>query len=318
MIANVSWQYIVLNASSATGYRVKRRTAGSLPPVYQSGTDTPMSDNWVSQPAPVQITFGGATYMLGFWSLTSQDSTSLQRSAQIQTGAVANDSHSGGIWTVAAKAYYIPDFSGGGGPGVGGGSGFVLIDAFDIQLSDFIADDFVDVQPDPNGSLTTAANNGLLDTSQFAKGSSVTVAARDALSRKQFAYWLAPLIRSNDQNAKVAVGAPDPHDLAVHYNDLVVAFSFYNETQGRSWVPPYEAAYDWLWWLKTRGGLVPPVPPWGPGDPWIQQILGALSVGFAANQVGGKVRGRVLEAALEQITLATNTLKEQIKSLARE
>jgi hypothetical protein len=88
--------------------------------------------------------------------------------------------------------------------------------------------------------------------------------------------------------------------------------------QQRSWVPPYEAAYDWLWWLKTHGGLVPPVPPWGPGDPWVQQILGALSVGNAASQVGGTVRRKVLQAALEQITIAVDALKQQIKSLGRE
>ncbi len=316
MIASVSWQYIVLNGSSAIGYRVKRRTGGSLPPVYQSGTETPLNDNWVSTPAPAQISYGGTNYILGFWSLTSQDSISMQRSAQIQTGVVANDSHSGGVWAVTAKAYYIPDFSGGGGSG--GGGGFVLIDAFDIQLGDFIPDDFVDVQPDPNGTLAPAANNGFLDTSQLSQGSSVTIAARDALSQKQFAYWLAPLVRSNASNATVTVGVPDKHDIVVHHNDLVVAFSFYNETQQRSWVPPYEATYDWLWWLKTRGGLVPPVPPWGPGDPWMQQILGALSVGHAASQVGGAVRGRVLQAALEQVTLAANALTQQIKGLSRE
>ena len=316
MIASVSWQYIVLNGSSTVGYRVKRRTGGSTPPVYQSGTDTPLTDNWVSQPAPLQINYGGATYDLGFWSLTSQDSSSTQRSAQIQTGAVANDSHSGGVWSVTAKAYYIPDFSGGGG--IGGGGGFVLIDAFDIQLGDFIGDDFVDVTPDPSGTRTTDANNGFLDTSVLPQGSAVTIAARDALSQKQFAYWLAPLVRSNDQNAKVAVGAPDKHDLVVHTNDLVVAFSFYNEVQQPTIVPPWEAAYDWLWWWKTRGGLVPPVPPWGPGDPWARQVLGALSIGAAATQVGGAVRRKVLEAALEQIKLAGDALKQQINALKKE
>ncbi|HZT77131.1 MAG TPA: hypothetical protein VFA27_10765 [Vicinamibacterales bacterium] len=315
MIASVSWQYIVLNGSATVGYRVKRRTGGSVPPVYQSGTDTPLTDNWVSQPAPAQISYGGANYVLGFWSLTSQDSSSTQRSAQIQTGAVANDSHSGGVWTVTAKAYYIPDLSGGG---VGGNGGFVLIDAFDIQLGDFIGDDFVDVHPDPAGTRTTDANNGFLDTNALPQGNAVTIAARDALPQKQFAYWLAPLVRSSDANAPATVGTTEKHEIVVHHDDLVIAFSFYNETQQPTFVPPWEAAYDWLWWWKTRGGLVPPVPPWGPGDPWMQQVLGALSVGAAAHQVGGGVRRRVLEAALEQIALAANALKQQINSLEKE
>jgi len=312
MIASVSWQYIVLNGSTTTGYRVKRRTGGP-PPVLNSGIDSPMNDNWVSMPAPAKITYSGAEYILGFWSLTSQDSTSSQRSAQIQTGTVANDSHSGGIWTVAAKAYYIPDFAG-GGPGPGGDDA-ILIDAFDIQLGDFIPDDFVDVQPDPNGKLTLDANNGFLDTTaQITAGNPITIVSRDALPQKQFAYWLAPF----NANSSVGVGAPDRHDLVVHHNDLAYAISFYNETQQPRFVPPYEAAYDWLWWLKTRGGLVPPVPPWGPPDPWMQQILAAVSVGAAASQVAGRIRGRVLEAALEQITVAVNTLKQQIKTIANE
>src|SRR6476660_2531332 len=132
MITNVTWQYILLT-SDVTGFRVKRRTGGP-PPLVGTGIDTPMSDNWVSAPAPAQIHYvpENRDYMFAFWSLTAYDAQSLQPAAQIQTGNTANDSHSGGAWTISAKAYYVWKFGQGGGPNA------LLIDAFDVQAGDFI------------------------------------------------------------------------------------------------------------------------------------------------------------------------------------
>ena len=116
MITTVTWQYILLNGDTTTGFRVKRRTGGP-PPMVNSGIDTPASDNWVSAPAPPQIHYvpDGRDYIFAFWSLSAHDTQSVQTSAQIQTGNTANDSHSGGQWIISAKAYYIWNFGGGGG-----------------------------------------------------------------------------------------------------------------------------------------------------------------------------------------------------------
>lgn len=312
MITTVTWQYILLNGDTTTGFRVKRRTGGP-PPLVGSGTDTPMLDNWVSTPAPPQIHYvpDNKDYIFAFWSLTAYDSQSMQRAAQIQTGTTANDSHTGGVWTVSAKAYYVWNF------GQGAGDNAILIDAFDIQAGDFIPDDFVDVTPDQNGKLTGEANNGYIDTStDIAQGTSIIVAARDTIHAKTFGYWLniSSLLYSADPKAPATVGSPNPRDIVAHYNDIVVAFAFYNEVKQPPFIPPREYLYNPWWWIETLGGLVPPPP----RDPWLQQILATIGLANAAQKVSPQLRARVLEIALEQIVAASATLKEQIEGLQRK
>jgi hypothetical protein len=317
MITSVNWQHILLNGDSTTGYRVKKRTGGP-PPVVNSGIDTPGTDNWVSSPAPAKIHYNpdGKDYIFAFWSLSAHDMQSSQTSAQIQGGGTtANDSHSGGQWVISAKAYYIWNFAGGGGTG-GGGDTPLLIDAFDIQLGDFIGDDFVDVTPDQNGTLTADANNGFINTTaDIAQGSSLKVVARDALPAKAFGYWfnISALQLDGDPNNPATIGMPGNHDIVVHHNDRVVAFAFYNEVKQPQFVPPYEATYDPWWWIKTMGGRVPPPP----RDPWFAQYIAVLTLAQAAEKVSPVLRARVLEVALEQLALTANTIKQEIKSQNR-
>lgn len=317
MITTVTWQYILLNGDTTTGFRVKRRTGGP-PPMVNSGIDTPASDNWVSAPAPPQIHYvpDGRDYIFAFWSLSAHDTQSVQASAQIQTGNTANDSHSGGQWIISAKAYYIWNFGGGGG-GTGGGHNPLLIDAFDIQAGDFIPDDFVDVTPDPSGTLTVDANNGFIDTTaDISAGSAARVTARSGIPSKSFGYWLniAPLLYSADPKNPATVGSPNPNDIVVHRNDRVIAFAFYNEVQQPRFVPPQEYTYDPFWWWKTLGGLVPPPP----RDPWLQDFVAALTLANAAARVSPGLRAKVLGIALEQVSVTAVTLKRQIEALQKE
>jgi hypothetical protein len=309
MITTVNWQYILLDGSAANGYRVKRRIGGSQPPIINGGTDMPMSDNWVSAPAPNTIHYvpDGHDYILAFWSLNAVDVLSSQRSAQIQTANVANDSHSGGMWTISAKAFYVWNF------GVGNGDNAVLIDAFDIQAGDFIPDDFVDVTP---GALTADANNGYIDTStQIVAGNPIKISARDALPAKQFAYWqnIAAVMYSDDPKAPATVGAPDKHDIVAHVNDVVVAFAFYNEVP-RSWVIPRDSFYNPWWWIETRGGLVPP----GPPQPWMREFAAALVLAETAGGLSSKVQAGVLKLVLEQLKITSASIKNDIEKLGRQ
>jgi len=319
MITTVNWQYILLSGDPGGGFRVKRRKSGS-PPTVGSGTDIPMSDNWVSAAAPPQIHYvpDNKDYVFVFWSLVAYDTQSLQSAAQIQVGNIANDSHVGGQWTISAKAYYVWNL------GTDGGDNALLIDAFDIQAGDFIPDDFVDVNPDPNSTLTAGANNGYIDTvTSIAQGgappSAITVAARDVIPAKKFGYWLywpnlSPWFFSNDPKFPATVGVPNSHDIVVHYNDVVFSIAFYNETKQSLFVPPREYLYDPWWWVKTRGGLVPP----GPPPPWIQEFGAALALADAAISVSPRLRSRVLEVALEQLSIASDTIKHRIESLQDE
>ena len=110
-----------------------------------------------------------------------------------------------------------------------------------------------------HAQLMTEANNGYIDTTaEIAQGASIKVTARDAIPARKFGYWLniSPLLYSNNPQAPATVGAPDPHDIVAHYNDIVVAFAFYNEVKQPLFVPPRDAFYDPWWWIKTLGGLV--------------------------------------------------------------
>jgi hypothetical protein len=318
VIASAQWQWILLGAGpgdGGTSHRVARRhAAGGSDLVYSTGTDTPMSDSWVSSPsAPSTIDHGGDEYVRAFWSVTAHDSMSSQGSAQIQAGTgTANDSHFGGSWDVTAKLYYIDR----GGVGVPGGDGAVLIDAFDIQAGDFFPDDFVDVTPDPGHTLTPAANDGYIDTtSQIQQPTALTIAARDSIPGKQFGYWwsIDSLLASADPLHPATVGSPDSHAIVAHHNDDVVAFAFYNEVQNRRWVPPNYWLYNPWWWIETHGGLVPP----GPVDPFRVQLEAVSQILEATRFLSGEVRTRGIELALHQLSIAETSIRQELSAVQK-
>jgi len=316
MIAIVNWQYIILNGSSANGYRVKRRAGGVPPPVSNSGVDTVSSDFWNSNPAPPTIPYAGQNYVFAFWSITAVDILSPQREAHLEFGRTASSSHpgpsnlGGGSWVVTAKAYYVWDF------GSGNGDNAVLIDAFDIQAGDFIPDDFVDVTPDDQSrTLTTNANGGYIDTStQIAPGAAIKITARDFLpSSKQFGYWqdVPSLLFSFNPGSPPTVGTPDVHDIIAHNSDIVVAFAFYNEVNQPIRIPRQYEIYNPWWWLETHWGTTPPLPD---PEPWLPQFAAALALANAATKVAPRLRAKVLEIALQQLSVASATIKKEIKT----
>ena len=321
VISGAQWQWILLGAGPGDGgssHRVARRRAhGGSDFVSNSGTASPMMDSWVSSPsAPSTISYGGEEYVRAFWSVTAHDTTSSQSSAQIQTGPAANDSHSGAgsSWTVTAKLYYVPI---GGGPGVGPNDGYLLIDAYDVQAGDFFGDDFVDASPDPSLTLTPAANDGYIDTTtQVEQGAALTVAARDVLSNRQFAYWwpIDSLLVSADESNPATVGAPDQHDIVVHHNDRVFAYAFYNEVKTEWKLPPNYWLYNPWWWIETHGGLVPP----GPTDPFRIQIEAASRILEATQSLSTDVRARGIELAMHQLSLTNKALQQALDSMRKE
>jgi hypothetical protein len=269
-----------------------------------------MNVSWTSAPAPTQIHYASENrdYVFAFWSITAFDSESQQSSAQIQNGITANDSHQGGTWSISANAFYIWNF------GEGGGDNAILIDAFDVQAGDFIADDFVNVTPDQNGKLTTEANNGYIDTStDILPGLPIAVSARDSIYAKQFGYWIniPSLLYSNDPNSPATVGSPNSHDIVAHYNDVVVAFAFYNEVIHAPLVasrPVQLYIPRWRdWWGPVVSRLM--------GEPWRRELVGVLTLSDAAGEVSPSLQERVLEIALEQLMITSAKIKEQLTAL---
>jgi len=272
-----------------------------------------MSNSWISSPAPASIPYENRNFIFAFWSLTASDMVTGQSEAQIQLGNVANDSHSGGMWTVSAKAYYVWDF------GHGPGDNAILIDAFDIQLGDFIPDDFVDVAPDQGGALSADANNGYIDTTtQIPEGAKITITARNALPAKRFGYWLSitSLLYSNDPTEPATVGTTDPHDIVAHHHDVVIAYAFYSEVKEVFRVPQIPWYYNPFWGPETHWGLTPGPPP--PPPPWWPQFAAALVLADTANKVFPQLRADVLELALRQLTITAEGIRREIDALRRK
>lgn len=324
MIRNVNWKHILLNYNSENGYRVARRTRGP-PPVANSGTETVMSPSWNSSAPPYP------NYIFAFWSLVAVDNVYPPRlfsqifppSTNNSVNASFPDARS--RVDISANAYYVPDFAG-IGPG---GHGSTIIDAFDIQLRDFIPDDFVDVTPDQDGMLSTAANNGHIDTTtQISQANAITIRARNYLSDnafqpKEFAFWVpvTSLIQSSDPNAPVTVGQPDNHDIVVHHNDTVIAFAFYNQ---RSFKVPEEIYYDWP--LKFRVFELEE-PGWSEmfsrnlreaEQPLLKEFKAALALVDTANKVSPQLRGSVLELLSNQVLSIADRIREEIKTLGKK
>ncbi len=181
-----------------------------------------------------------------------------------------------------------------------------------------IPDDFVDAKPDPTGTLTVEANNGYIDTTQEIQQGppppTLTVSARNSLpSYKKFLYWLywptAPFFYSQDPAYPATVGMPNPQDIVVHYNDTVVAIGMYADVKHAPLPPP--SIYNPWWWVATHWGLVPPEPePW-----WSTQYRAAVLLANAARGLSPQLQAKVLEIVLEQMSLASATLKQEIGGL---
>jgi hypothetical protein len=75
------------------------------------------------------------------------------------------------------------------------------------------------------------------------------------------------------------------------------------------------AIYDPLWWVKTHGGVGPGP---GPGPDWLREFVTVLVLAGTANKVSPKLRTRVLELVLQQVSITTTTIKKEIKKLGKK
>jgi hypothetical protein len=72
--------------------------------------------------------------------------------------------------------------------------------------------------------------------------------------------------------------------------------------------------YDPWWWIKTLGGLVPPPP----RDPWAREFGVAMALADMADRVSPRLRIKLLEVALEQTSIVSAMLKEQMRALEKK
>lgn len=297
----VTWKYVLLTADKFSGHRVKRRmNSGEVPEVLPGGSFT--GTNWNAS-APPSIVFAPPgsepkRYVFGFWSLRYIVEKPTSSVPIFGTPDFALTSELMAMAVVEATAWYFWDF------GTGQGNHGIFIDAFDVEQGDWIANDFVDVTPDPTGALTVHANEGFLNTTtDVPAGQHVTVTARDPVdgifAKLDFLNWIEvrALTHAGDPAAgEPRVGGPvTPRDIVGHNNDIIVAIAFYSSKLDVDW-RKYDI-YD-LWW--RRWVLRPPDDPRTSIAP---HLLAALALVEVAAKVAPKLRGRVIELAVEQVSI---------------
>lgn len=248
IITTVTWSEYAIGApdGATRSHRVKLRGGGtnSTVQIFLSGTDNPKTSSWPLQANPPSSKqLNGMTFQFAFWSVkftpgdTGYSFTTIAQSSKVIVAVNPSDD---ATYTAEAHAYYVwvPNSGVDGGPP----TPYVLIDAFDSTLNDFIPDDpFVAVSTasDPGGtnftdssSLSQDANDlGYIDTdAAISLNDTMKIAAIDLLSGsggtgKRFSTWLPIMVTGN-----ATVGQSDPHDIVVGYDDTVVAFAIYQET----------------------------------------------------------------------------------------
>jgi len=307
---NVSWKYVLLTADSFSGHRVKRRMlAGNAPEVHSDGSY--VGANWnASAPQSISVAPPGTQpkrYVFGFWSLRYLADKPTSFVPFFGTRDFPLTSEPTAMAIVEATAWYFWDF--GEGPGDHG----IFIDAFDVDQGDWLANDFVDVYPDPTGALTAQANDGFLSTAAtIPAGQRLTITARDPRNgiflKQGFLQWLeiSTLTHTGDLAAgEPQVGGPvTPRDIVGHRGDIIVAIAFYNAALDVEW-RKYDIPNPWWrrWVLRPPDDPRTSIPP---------TLLAALALVEVAAKVAPRLRGRVIELAVEQVSIDSSATQKDV------
>lgn len=273
----------------AAHHRQPRNTGALLDLAPAAGADVPNPGSYTPPYFPqLPYTYGGGSGLakLLFWSVTDGISGQVLPPVPLSQTVTALPLQIG--------AWYFPISGPGGG---GGGGSAILVDAFSARLGGFIDDTFVDVTSDP--TLTGNANvAGMVPTN-----SPETLKANAAVTStpEPFSQWVLndALMPAGSDNLYVPQGTDG------------IAVAVYQ--QHSSIIPklPWEAIYDPWWWIETHGGRVPP----GPPPPWIQELAPVFALARATTGLSRKLQIAALKIALEQLSVAADAMKHQIKSL---
>jgi hypothetical protein len=223
---------------------------------------------------------GTHTAHFAFWSVVggaSGPSFSTDSNLHVQVGP----------GDVQATAWYIE--------GDGNGAPALLIDAFDVDIGDFVLDDFVDVVTD--ASLTAEANlDGIVPTT----GGAEEVRAYASIRAVPFNTWI--VVEGTEPTSA--------EDLNCAQNTSAIAFAMYQSPQGGGIkIPALLEDSTWVsWGVKVDGGGLTgrgPVPPW---NPYVRELAAGLALAESATTVDSSLRTSVLRLAAEQVKLAAGNI----------
>jgi hypothetical protein len=191
-----------------------------------------------------------------------------------------------------ATAWYI-EGGGNGGPAL-------LIDAFDVDIGDFVLDDFVNVVSD--ASLTAEANlDGIVPTT----AQSEDVRAYTSIRAVPFDQW-------------IVVEGTEPvtaEDLDGTQDTSAIAFAMYQSPPGGVKVPsPNVGDVTWVsWGVTVDGGGHSgrgPIPPW---SPFVRDLAAGLALADSAASVDQSLRSSVLRLAADQVQLAASKITQHMQ-----
>ncbi len=228
--------------------------------------------------------------IFAFWSVTGgTDGALVTTDSQLLPIKVGNTD-------IIATAWYIET----GGGGSGGGPG-VSIDAFDVNIGNFVDDDFVKVQPDDaSHSLTTIGNNeGFISTI-----SAEDIIAFNSIHSVPFFDWKIVVPSTGVLNSGEDLHAPS--------NSSSIAFAFYKTPSPRViQTPPANSVWVSYGVTVDAGGPTGhgPVDPWGP---FVLELAAGLALGQIAEKVSPKLRSQVLEIAAKQVALASESIGKKM------
>jgi hypothetical protein len=237
---------------------------------------------------PYTLGAGSGMAQMLFWSVT--DGTSgqvLPPSSFDQTV---------GASPLSITAWYYPI----SGPGVGTGSA-IIDDAFSANLGRFIDDTFVDVTSDP--SLTSNANViGVVPTTVAETLVAKSVAPSTG---EPFAQWILNDGLHPDTSTTLQV----PQGT----NGIAVAiYQAPQQTKPTKFNPNQYAIWQWV----DYGTMVDGGPhPW---NPYVNQLMYGVALAAASRGFDERVRGQLLNIAMEQVNLAAANIQQSIKKSISE
>lgn len=262
-------------------HRQPRNTGGVTTLASEAPTNI-----YPSNPVPVVysplLPYGGGVgnAHLMFWSVVDGSNGQVFPAAPL--------SYPVGTNPITVTAWYFPV----SGPG-GSGGPEIIDDAFSANLGDFIDDTFVNVTSDP--SLTSDANVvGVVPTAE-----AETLVAMSSVSstKEPFAKWMTSWSTTPVNSAT----------LNVPKGTLGMAVAIY---QGAV-IPPNIVAYNPWWWIESWFGHGP-----DPG-PGVREFGVAVQLALAASQASPKLRGELVDAALQQAKIGASMMQKQLRAAER-
>jgi len=268
------------------GYRHKSGS-GALDITTPSTTDVTVGGTYSAYGFPDGSwtdTSGKHTGHFAFWSVVgAANGASFTTDPNLHVKVDSTD--------VQATAWYVEL-----GTGVNGGHQ-LLIDAFDVDIGDFVLDDFVNVVTD--SSLTAEANaDGIVPTTSATED----VRAYTSIRGVPFDKWI--VVEGAEPVTK--------EDLTGAESTSAIAFAMYQTP-----VPTPKRNFSeetWVAWsvMVDGGGHTGrgPQPPWGP---YVRELAAGLALADTAGFVDQGLRGAVLRLAGEQVQLAAQNIVHQME-----